>query len=84
MVTNLQCLGEESDSSILLLPGFFRLHKISHLEFECSSCQEAFAKGLTQMMEFKNDNTLKDEPMEDQDPINISKSIENLKRKLKI
>ena len=35
MATNLQCLGEEADPNILLLLGFFRLHKVSHSKFEC-------------------------------------------------
>ena len=38
MVANLQCLGEEADPNILILPGFFQLHKVSHSKFECSSC----------------------------------------------
>ena len=30
MVANLQCLGEEADPSILLLPKFCQLHKVFH------------------------------------------------------
>ena len=30
MMTNLQFLGEEVDPNILLLPGFYRLHKVTH------------------------------------------------------
>ena len=61
MVTNLQCLGDEVDPNILLLPGFFQLHKVSHLEFECSSCQEVVAKVLTHMMGNKDNKIPKDE-----------------------
>ena len=39
MMANLQCLGEEANPNILLLPEFCQLHKMSHSEFECSSCQ---------------------------------------------
>lgn len=75
MVANLQCLGEEADPSILLLPGFCRLHKVIHSELECSSCQGAVAKVLTQIMEAKSDNTLKEEPMQDQDLVSIYESV---------
>ena len=34
MVANLQCLGEEVNPSILLILGFFQLHKVSHSKFE--------------------------------------------------
>ena len=53
MVANLHWLGEEADPSILLLPRFCWLHKVSHLEFECLACQEAVAKVLKQIMENK-------------------------------
>lgn len=46
MVANLQFLGEEVDPSILLLLGFYRLHKVSHSEFECLHCADAVAKVL--------------------------------------
>ena len=55
IVVNLQCLGEEADPNILLLPGFCRLHKVIQLEFECSHCQEAVTQVLTQIMQFKRD-----------------------------
>ena len=38
MVANLQCLGEEANPNMLLLLGFFWLHIVSHLEFECLPC----------------------------------------------
>ena len=82
MVANLQCLGEEADPSILLLPRFWQLHKVSHSKFECSSCQEAISKVLTQMMEVKSDNILKDEPLKYQAPINISESIEKVEEEI--
>ena len=47
MVANLKCLGEEDDSNILLLPGFCRLHKVGHLDLECSLCKEVVSKVLT-------------------------------------
>ena len=47
MVANLQCLGEEANPSILLLLGFFKLHKVSHSKFECSFFQEVVIKVLT-------------------------------------
>lgn len=59
------------------------MHKVSHSKFKCSSCQEAVAKVLTQMMEVKSDNILKDEPMENQGPINIYKSIEKVEEEIK-
>ena len=76
MVANLQCLREKANSSILLLPGFCRLHKVSHSEFECSSYQEVVAKVLMKMMGVKGGDVPKDEPMKNLSPINISKSIE--------
>ena len=79
MVTNLQCLGEEADPSILLLLGFFRLHKVSHSKFECSSCQEAVAKVLTQIMENKGKETSADELTESQNSINSSHHVEKTK-----
>ena len=47
MVTNLQYLGEEADPNIVLLLGFYRLHKVSHLEFIFLDFQEAIAWVLT-------------------------------------
>ena len=64
MVTNLQCLGEEADPSILLLSGFCWLHKVSHSEFEFSSCQEVVAKVLTHIMRNKDENISTDEFIE--------------------
>ena len=75
MVTNLQCLGEEADPGILLLPGFCRLHKVGHSEFECSVCQEAVARVLTQMMENKSKKTSTYELMESQNSVNSSNLI---------
>ena len=83
MVANLQCLGDEVNPSILLLPRFCRLHKVSHLEFECSWCQEEVAKVSTQMLEVKSDNISKDEPAENESPINISKSMEKVEEEIK-
>ena len=83
MVGNLQCLGEEVDPNILLLPRFFRLHKASHLEFECSLCQEPVTKVLTRMMGVKSGNIPKDEPIESQHSKNISKSIDNFWEEIK-
>lgn len=83
MMANLQSLEEEADPNILLLLGSFRLHKVSHSKFKFSSCQEAIAKVLTQMMEFKSDNMLKDEPMGDQALVNISESIEKVEEEIK-
>ena len=76
MVTNLQCLGEEADPSILLLPGFFRLHKVSHSELKCSSCQEAVAKVLTQIMENKGKKTSTNELTKSQNFVNSSHPVE--------
>ena len=72
MMANLQCLGEEVDPNILLLPGFCRLHKTSHSEFECSSCQEVVAKVLTQMMKAKKESILQQDPTENQSPASDS------------
>ena len=79
MVANLQCLGEEADPSILLLPGFCWLHKFSHSEFECSTCQEVVAKVLTQMMENKSKKTSMDELMKSQNSVNSSNLVKKAK-----
>ena len=83
MVANLQCLEEEVDPCILLLPGFFQLHKVSHLEFECLVCQEAIAKVLTQIMENNGKKTSIDEFMKSQNSVNSSHLVENTEEKRK-
>ena len=77
MVTNLQCLGEEVDPSILL-PGFCRLHKVSHSKFECLACQEAVAKVLTQIMENNGKKISTNELTESQNSINTSNLVEKI------
>ena len=72
MVTNLQCLGEEVDPSILLLLGFCWLHKVSHLEFEFSSCQEVVAKVLTHIMGNKDKKTSTSKLTKSQNLVNSS------------
>ena len=59
------------------------MHKVSHSEFECSSCQEVVTKVLTHTMGGKDDNILEDEPMKNQSPINLSKSMENVEEEIK-
>ena len=78
MVTNLQCLGEVADPSILLLLGFCRMHKVSHSKFECSGCQEVVAKVLTQIMENKGKKTSTDELTENQNSVNSSHLVEKI------
>ena len=78
MVANLQCLGEEEDPSVFILPRFCRLHKVSHLEFECSHFQEAIAKVLTQIMEINSANVPKKISTQNQSSTNISESMEKV------
>ena len=76
-------MGEEADPNILLLQGFFQLHKVSHSKFEISSCQEVVAKVLTQIMENKGKKTEIDELIESQNYVNSFNLIEKTKEESK-
>ena len=83
MMTNLQCLGEEVDPNILLLPRFCWVHKMSHSKFECSSCQEEVTKVLTQMMEMKKGSDPQHESMENQSPMDTSSTLQMIEEEIK-
>ena len=83
MVMNLQHLEEEENQNVLLLTRFCNLHKVSHLEFECSHCQEVISLVLTQIMHLKIGQTPSEIQKENSSPMCIFEDIE-MKRKRKI
>ena len=44
MIYNMQCLGEDTNPSILWLPSFCHLHCVSHSKVKCPCFQDAISR----------------------------------------
>ena len=49
MISNMQYMGDDADSNILLILGFFHIHCEIHSKFECPCCQNTISSVLSKV-----------------------------------